>query len=223
MHPDDGLIMPNNFIPIAEESQLINELGQWVTQKACIDFKSWKEAGYHLDYVAVNMSSKQLGCKKCSAYIKALLYELDFNPEWLELEITENTLIENFERVVENIDMFKKMGISFSIDDFGTGYSSLSYLKSLKISTLKIDREFIKDILVDNDDFSIVKAVISMGHSLNYKIIAEGAESKEVVDLLRELGCDVVQGYYYSKPLKEIELLDFMDRYEQQENVKNVK
>jgi len=214
MHPQDGLIMPNNFIPIAEESQLIFEIGKWVTRKACTDFKSWKEAGYNLEYVAVNMSSKQLGCKECSQYIKSLLKDLDFNPEWLELEITENTLIENFDRVMENIEMFKKMGISFSIDDFGTGYSSLSYLKSLKISTLKIDREFIKDILVDKDDFSIVKAVITMGHSLNYTIIAEGAESKEVVNLLRELGCDMVQGYYYSKPLGEMQLLDFMDTYE---------
>ena len=221
LHPEDGLIMPNDFIPIAEESHLIIDLGEWVLKKACIDFKSWIESGYELEYVAVNMSAKQLGCEKCSIYIKELLEELDFDPLWLELEITENTLIENYERVTKNIEMFKELGIRFSIDDFGTGYSSLSYLKSLQISTLKIDREFIKDILVDKDDFSIVKAVINMGHALNYKIIAEGAEDEESVAVLDSLGCDVIQGYVYAKPLKEMDLLEFMDTNEKRVN--NVK
>jgi len=221
MHPRDGLIMPNNFIPIAEETNLIVELGQWVTRKACEDFKSWKKSGYDIEYVAVNMSARQLSCQGCSVFIHELLEEMEFDPQWLELEITENTLIKNFERVSKNIEIFKDMGIRFSIDDFGTGYSSLAYLKSLRISTLKIDREFIKDILVDKDDFSIVKAVINMGHALNYKIIAEGAEDKETVALLRELSCDVVQGYVYAKPLKEIELLEFMDTNEKES--KNVK
>jgi diguanylate cyclase (GGDEF)-like protein len=210
-HSQDGLIMPNDFIPIAEESHLIIDLGEWVIKKACSDFKSWKESGYDLEYIAVNMSAKQLGCDRCSTYITNLLKVLDFNPLWLELEITENTLIENYERVTKNIEMFKELGIRFSIDDFGTGYSSLTYLKSLQISTLKIDREFIKDILIDKDDLSIVKAVIDMGHALHYKIIAEGAEDEESVAVLDTLGCDVIQGYVYAKPLKEIHLLEFMD------------
>jgi EAL domain-containing protein (putative c-di-GMP-specific phosphodiesterase class I) len=151
--------------------------------------------------------------------VKRLLNDVAFDPEWLELEITENTLIENFERVIENVEIFREMGIKFSIDDFGTGYSSLSYLKSLKISTLKIDRAFIKDILVDKDDYAIVKAIISMGHALNYKIIAEGAEEKEEVELLYKMGCDIVQGYYFSKPLSELELLDFMQKYKMGEKV----
>jgi len=212
-HPQDGLIMPNNFIPIAEESTLILDLGEWVTKKACSTFKSWKTVGYGLEYIAVNMSAKQLVCKKCTEGVKAIINDKNFNAAWLELEITENSLIENFDIVSKNIERFKELGIKFSIDDFGTGYSSLAYLKSLKISTLKIDRAFIKDILYDNDDLSIVKAIIEMGHALGYQIIAEGAEEKAEVDLLRSLGCDVVQGYYFSKPLSELDLLEFMDSF----------
>jgi EAL domain-containing protein (putative c-di-GMP-specific phosphodiesterase class I) len=213
-HPTDGFLPPNEFIPIAEDSHLIIDLGRWVLERACRDFKSWKTAGYDIEYVAVNMSAKQLECQECSQTIRQLLHDTAFDPQWLELEITENTLIENFERVTKNIKTFKEMGIKFSIDDFGTGYSSLSYLKSLQISTLKIDREFIKDILEDKDDYSIVKAIISMGHALNYQIIAEGAEHKEEVELLQTMGCDVVQGYYFSKPLSELKLLEFMQKCE---------
>ena len=216
LHPRDGLIMPNNFIPIAEENNLIIALDQWVLKKACQDFKSWKKSGYNIDYIAVNMSAKQLAHHGCSTFIATLLEEMAFEPQWLELEITENTLITNFERVSSTMETFKKMGIGFSIDDFGTGYSSLTYLKSLQIETLKIDREFIKDILIDKDDLSIVKAVINMGHALNYKIIAEGAEDIQTVALLRELSCDVIQGYIYAKPLRELELLEFMDTNEKE-------
>ena len=213
-HPRDGLIMPNDFITIAEESNLIIDLGYWVIRQACLKLKSWKENGVALEYIAVNMSTKQLQDTQCVEHISGILKELDFKPEWLELEITESTLISNLESTLSNINTFKEMGIKFSIDDFGTGYSSLSYLKSLRISTLKIDREFVKDILSDKDDRSIVTAIIGIGHTMNYNIVAEGAENKEEVLLLKKLGCDIVQGYYYSKALKEIDLLSYIKHEE---------
>ena len=209
-HPRDGLIMPNDFIAIAEESDLIIDLGYWVAREACTAFQRFQKSGMELEYIAVNMSTKQLQSSSCIESITSILEDLDFDPRYLELEITENTLISNLEDTLKHIDIFKEMGIKFSIDDFGTGYSSLSYLKSLPISTLKIDREFIKDILVDKDDKAIVNAIIAMGHTLNYTIIAEGAESKEEVDVLRGFDCDTVQGYYYSKPLKELDLLSYV-------------
>ena len=211
-HPKDGLIMPNDFIAIAEESNLIIDLGTWVTTKACESFKAWKDMGYELEYIAVNMSSKQIQCNDCIKTIENIIEKTNFKPQWLELEITENILISNFEHTLSNINQIKEMGIKFSIDDFGTGYSSLSYLKSLPISTLKIDREFIKDILTDKDDLAIVSATIAMGHTLNYNIIAEGAEDLLEVELLKTLNCDMIQGYYYSKPLCEKDLLEYFDK-----------
>jgi EAL domain-containing protein (putative c-di-GMP-specific phosphodiesterase class I) len=160
------------------------------------------------------MSPKQLQCPRCVENIQNIFREFDFNPEWLELEITENTLIENLENTLQNINYFKELGVKFSIDDFGTGYSSLSYLKSLRISTLKIDREFIKDILSDKDDRSIVNAIIAMGHTMNYTIVAEGAELKEEVVLLKHLACDIIQGYYYAKPLQEGDLIKYIENEE---------
>ena len=213
-HPRDGLIMPHDFIAIAEESNLIIDLGYWVIREACSKFKSWKEKGVSIEYIAVNMSTKQLQDTQCVDNISRILKELDFQPECLELEITETTLISNLESTLSNINTFKEMGVKFSIDDFGTGYSSLSYLKSLRISTLKIDREFVKDIISDKDDRSIVTAIIGMGHTMNYTIVAEGAETKEDVALLKKLECDIIQGYYYSRPLREIDLLSYIKHEE---------
>ena len=213
-HPRDGLIMPNDFIPIAEDSNLIIDLGLWVTAEACKNFKQWKDAGVNIDYIAVNMSTKQLQSSKCIDYISEIFHDLNFKPDWLELEITENTLISNMESTITNVNTFKEMGIKFSIDDFGTGYSSLSYLKSLQISTLKIDREFIKDIMSDKDDRSIVTAIIAMAHKMNYTVVAEGVEKKEEVVLLEYLACDLIQGYYYSKPLQEADLLQYIKNKE---------
>ena len=211
-HPRDGLVMPDDFIPIAEGSDLILDLGRWVTQRACKDFKRWKDAGVDLEYIAINISAKQLQCEMCLEGIKDIISTLELNPRWIELEITETSLIANIENSLSNIKAFKEMGIHFSIDDFGTGYSSLSYLKSLHVSTLKIDREFVKDIVKDEDDRSIVSAIIAMGHELNYKIVAEGAELKEEIELLEQLSCDIIQGYYFSKPLCEEDLLKYIKK-----------
>ncbi len=211
-HPEKGLIMPNDFIPIAENSNIIVDLGYWVLRRACSDFKQWQTEGYEMKYVAVNMSTKQLSAHDCVMRVMAILQELDFNPKNLEFEITETTLIADLETTITNINTFKSHGIQFSIDDFGTGYSSLSYLKTLPISTLKIDREFIKDIVTDRDDRILVTAIIAMGHALDYKIIAEGAEQEAEIELLKNLDCDFVQGYYYSKPLPSAQLIEFIDK-----------
>jgi diguanylate cyclase (GGDEF)-like protein len=212
-HPKKGLIMPNDFIPIAEDSNLILELGNWVVEEACNSFKRWKNSGVNLEYIAVNMSSKQLECSKCVEYIHDVLQRLEFDTKWLELEITESTLISNFQDTLKNINNFKNIGVRFSIDDFGTGYSSFSYLRTLNLSTLKIDREFVKDITRNRDDKAIVSAIISMGHILGYKIVGEGAESEEEVAILKELSCDLVQGFYHSKPLSEKDLLKYIKEF----------
>ncbi|MDF1874245.1 EAL domain-containing protein [Sulfurimonas sp. SAG-AH-194-I05] len=212
-HPTDGLVMPDSFIPLAEESSLILDLGKWVLYEACSTFKKWKNAGCTLEYIAVNLSSKQLQDLSCLDEIQRMFKQLDFDPTWLELEITENTFIGDFNTVLEVIEQFKNIGVKFSMDDFGTGYSSFSYLKSLPISTLKIDRAFIKDISTDKDDRSIVEAMIKMGHTLGFSIVAEGAETKGEIELLRYFTCDMIQGYYYSKPLDEDKILSFIKEF----------
>ena len=212
-HPRDGFVMPNDFIPIAEASNLIIELGYWVLEQSCKDFINWRDSGYELEYIAVNMSSKQIQSADCVKNVIKILKKYSINPRRIELEITETTLISNFQSTINNINELKKFGINFSIDDFGTGYSSLSYLKALNVSTLKIDREFIKDIIKDKDDRAIVVAIIAMGHALNYNIVAEGAETKAEVELLKYLTCDMVQGYYYSKPITSNQLMEFIDAH----------
>ena len=209
-HPSDGFVMPNDFIPVAEASNLIIDLGYWVLEQACKDFILWRESSCELGYIAVNMSSKQIQSADCVQSVINILGKYSVNPRRIELEITETTLISNFESTIDNINALKKLGINFSIDDFGTGYSSLSYLKALDVSTLKIDREFVKDIIEDRDDRAIVVAIIAMGHALNYNIVAEGAETKAEVELLKYLACDMVQGYYYSKPITSNKLIDFV-------------
>ena len=216
-HPERGLIMPNDFIPVAEESSLILDLGHWVTHEACRTFQTWKNNGCELDYIAVNMSTKQIECSKCVENMREILKDLEFKSEWLELEVTESTIISNLDNALSNIDSFKEMGVKFAIDDFGTGYSSLSYLKSLQVSTLKIDREFIKDILEDRDDLAIVNAIIAMAHALNYTVVAEGVELLDTLELLKELECDIIQGYYFSKPLAEQALLQYIDNFNTKE------
>ncbi|WP_455757157.1 bifunctional diguanylate cyclase/phosphodiesterase [Sulfurimonas sp.] len=211
-HPKDGLIMPNDFIPIAEGSNLIIDLGLWVLKEACSKFKTWKKNdNCTIERISVNMSAKQLQCRRCVENIQKILDDVDFKAQWLELEITENSLISNYETTISNIQKLKEMGIIFSIDDFGTGYSSLSYLKKLDLSTLKIDREFVKDMIHDEDSKSIVEAIILMANKLHYTIIAEGAEKQVDIEMLRSLSCDVIQGFYYSKPLAEKDLLEYLD------------
>ena len=212
-HPEMGLIAPDRFIPIAEEAGVILDIGALIFEEACRSFRRWKDAGYDLEYVAVNFSSQQLQCPECSDKIEKIMDECDFEHGWLELEITESTLINNLEQTVQNMERLRKMGIKMAIDDFGTGYSSMAYLKSLPISTLKIDRSFIENIQHDSSDVAIVQAIIAMAKSMGYSVVAEGIETEKQFEILMEEKCDIVQGYYFARPMPEDALLNFLDGF----------
>jgi diguanylate cyclase (GGDEF)-like protein/PAS domain S-box-containing protein len=200
-HPDKGLISPARFIPIAEDCGLINSIGEWVLKTACIQNKKWQDEGLLKVPVAVNISALQFHQKNFKESIAQALQESGLEPGYLELEITEGIAIKDIETTVRSLNELKLMGVLISIDDFGTGYSSLSYLKRFPIDKLKIDQSFVCDLTTDADDAAIVQTIISMGHGLRFKVIAEGVETAEQLAFLKEKECDEIQGYYFSKPL----------------------
>jgi len=198
---ESGTMMPSEFIPLAEETGLINELGEWVLREACRQNKAWQAAGLVPRRIAVNLSAKQLNDKGFVEMLAGILNETKLDPKYLELEITESQVMRQGEGSLLLLNELAEMGIHLSVDDFGTGYSSLSYLKRLPVSKLKIDQSFIRDITVDPNDNAIVVAIISMAKSLDLDIIAEGIETEGQLALLRTHGCKVGQGYYFSVPL----------------------
>ncbi len=200
-HPDKGLISPTRFIPIAEYCGLINPIGEWVLKTACIQNKKWQDEGLLKVPVAVNISVLQFHQKNFKETIVNALHESGLEPGYLELEITEGVTIKDIEITVHLLSELKQMGVLISIDDFGTGYSSLSYLKRFPIDKLKVDQSFVRDITTDTDDAAIVQTIISMGHGLRLKVIAEGVETAEQLAFLKKRGCDEIQGFYFSKPL----------------------
>ena len=206
-HADLGSISPSEFIPLAEETGLIIPIGNWVLRHSCLQAIAWLDVGLPPIQISVNLSIKQLQHKDFLVSLKQILNETDFDPHYLELEITEGIMMDSIEEKIILLEQFHEMGIKLSIDDFGTGYSSLSYLKNLPIDTLKIDRTFIEYINHNQQDQAIVTSLINLSHSLNLIVIAEGAETSEQVDLLRSLGCDQVQGYFFYKalPAEQIE------------------
>ena len=206
-HADLGSISPSEFIPLAEETGLIIPIGNWVLRHSCLQAIAWLDVGLPPIQISVNLSIKQLQHKDFLVSLKQILNETAFDPHYLELEITEGIMMDSIEEKIILLEQFHEMGIKLSIDDFGTGYSSLSYLKNLPIDTLKIDRTFIEYINHNQQDQAIVTSLINLSHSLNLIVIAEGAETSEQVDLLRSLGCDQVQGYFFYKalPAEQIE------------------
>ncbi|XOF35397.1 MAG: putative bifunctional diguanylate cyclase/phosphodiesterase [Candidatus Electrothrix sp. YB6] len=200
-HPEEGIISPAEFIPIAEESSLIVALGEWGLRKACHQMKEWEKEGLRNVPIAVNLSARQFQDDRLFQLIMACLNEFGITPEMLELEITESVLMEYPDDAVMLLRKIHDFGVRIAIDDFGTGYSSLAYLKKFPVNTLKIDRAFIADITYDTNDAAIVESILAMARSLHLKVIAEGVETKEQADFLREKGCDEVQGYYFSRPL----------------------
>lgn len=204
-HPTKGLIPPMQFIPLAEETGLIVPIGEWVLRTACARNKSWQEQGLPPLCIAVNLSARQFTYENLLKDVARVLNETGLDAAFLELEITESMVMHDPEHAIELLNKLKTMGISISIDDFGTGYSSLSYLKRFPIDSVKIDRSFIKDLPLDGDDAAITQAIIAMAHGLKLKVIAEGAETGEQLSFLRAHECDVMQGYYFSKPLPEHE------------------
>lgn len=206
-HPDKGLIAPNDFIPLAEEIGLISVIGEWVLKESCRQNKMWQDIGFPNVKVSVNLSAHQLGSPNIVETIDNALKESGLHPDWLELEITESSLMKNIDVVKENLINIRRLGVCISIDDFGTGYSSLAYLKKLPIDTIKIDRSFINDLGHDQDDDAIVTATIAMAHSMNMQVVAEGVTSSLQVDFLINKGCDEMQGFLFSEayPPKEIQ------------------
>lgn len=208
-HPEQKLIAPDKFISLAEETGLIIPIGEWVLRTVCLQIKSWQAQGFYVPRVAINLSARQFRDNDLIKNISYILCETGVEARYISLEITESMLIDNIEKVVETLNRLHAMGLHISIDDFGTGYSSLSYLKRFPIHTLKIDRSFVRDLVTDKNDRTIVAAIIAMAHSLEMEVIAEGIEIEEQLNFLVTQKCNHYQGYYFSKPVpvSEIELM----------------
>ena len=200
-HPERGLVPPTEFIPLAEETGLIVQIGEWVLEHACACSKAWQDAGLPPARVAVNVSSRQFLRSNLPEIVAGALRTSGLDARWLELEITESMLIQDEEAAIEVIRHIQRLGVNFSLDDFGTGYSSLSRLKRFPLATLKIDQSFIAGIPDDPGDAAIVRAIVAMGRGLGLRVLAEGVENQAQWDFLRAAGCDVIQGYHYGEPL----------------------
>jgi diguanylate cyclase (GGDEF)-like protein len=207
-HPVRGIVSPIEFIPIAEDTGLIGEIGEWVLNETCRQGKIWLDQGHRLT-LAVNVSAHQIRYQDVIAIVDSALKRSGFEASRLELELTESVLMQREKETVEILHILRAKGIKLAIDDFGTGYSSLSYLKRFPIDILKIDKSFVDDVPYDADDSAIVTAIIAMAQALGYQVLAEGVEQEEQLRFLEEKGCTMYQGYYKSKPLpaKEFEKL----------------
>ncbi|MEH6944163.1 bifunctional diguanylate cyclase/phosphodiesterase [Bacillus sp. JJ722] len=200
-HPTNGIVPPNEFIPIAEETGLIKEIGLWVLKTACKQNKEWQDMGLGDLVISVNVSAHQFQQPQFVHQVKDALTEANLEPQYLRLELTESVMVQNVTKSISIMREIQNLGVKISIDDFGTGYSSLSYLKNFPIDYLKIDRSFINNLHEDNFDNAIVKAIITMGHGLSLKVVAEGVETEEQMSLLKIMKCHFVQGYYIDRPL----------------------
>ena len=207
IHPELGLVAPARFMPLAEETGLIGPIGDWALRTACIDAASWIRQGAAPLSVAVNLSARQLGREDLAQSIMTVLRESGLEPRYLELEITENAVMRNAENAATALRDLKALGVRIAIDDFGTGHSSLGNLKRFPIDRVKIDHSFILDIPHDKDDVAITRAVIAMAHSLGLTVIAEGVETEEQSDFLRDHQCDEMQGYLFSPPIDSAALM----------------
>jgi EAL domain-containing protein (putative c-di-GMP-specific phosphodiesterase class I) len=210
-HPTQGFIPPTKFIPIAEATGLIVELGKWVLQQACEFTKRLEQQG-RASNMSINLSARQFKDASLVPMLKKIIIETQINAKSLHLELTESMLMGNVEAAIDQLHQLKKLGISISIDDFGTGYSSLSYLKRFPVDILKIDRSFVKDIPEDDNDMEITAAIIAMAQKLKLDVVAEGVETIEQVEFLQNNNCFIVQGYYFSKPVAEADIPVLFDQ-----------
>ena len=208
--PDRGMILPADFIPIAEETNLIIEIGEWVLDKVCEDFRIWQRSVSSPGRVSVNLSLKQLKQANFINRISAIMRGHEISPTSLELEITETTLMENPERTIRLLDQLYGLGLHLAIDDFGTGYSSLSALQQFPISTLKIDQSFVRDVANNPDDATLVGTIVQMGRNLNMDVVAEGVEDEEQLSLLQRLDCTFVQGLLFGSPMSSDNYLELL-------------
>ncbi len=206
------LVPPSEFIPLAEDTGLIVPIGEWVLREACLQGRRWIERGFPPIPIAVNISARQFRDRDLSQSVIRILEETDFPPKFLELELTESSIMQNAEFAASMLTRLKSMGINISIDDFGTGFSSLASLKRLPIDALKIDQSFVREANSDPDDAALVMAIITLGHNLRLKVVAEGVETEDQLRFLQLLRCDEIQGYFYSKPLPAELLVSLFDQ-----------
>ena len=213
MHPQYGLLSPSMFIPIAETSGDIMDIGNWVLHEACRQIADWRAAGEAVLPVAINLSARQFADPALAAHIESAIRRYDLDGALLELEVTESLVIEDPARAVKVLSALQAIGVQIAVDDFGTGYSSLAQLKRFPVNSLKIDRSFVQDIPGEQNDAAIVKAIIAMGHALNLKVIAEGVETPDQLGFLQRHDCDAIQGYCLSQPLSVAQLQEFLHRH----------
>lgn len=199
-HPEKGLLLPIDFVPLAEKTGLIIPIGEWIIRKACYQIKKWQNAGYPPIRIAINISAIQLNQPNFIMMIQSILSETNLEPKHLELELTENIVISSVE-IFNRVAQLKNMGISITIDDFGTGYSNLTYLKKLPLDRLKIDSSFIQNIQNAHDDEVIVRAIVALAKNLNLEVMAEGVETQNQINFLKKQQCNQIQGYFFSRPL----------------------
>lgn len=209
-HPQKGLISPYIFIPIAEATGLIQNIGEWVLEKACEQLKIWEYLGLESIRIAVNLSARQFNQENLAQWLATLLQQYQVNPSNIELELTESILVDNIQRSIEQLNSLKSSGIKVAMDDFGTGYSSLSYLQQFPFDILKIDRCFIHEIDHNPKNAAIAQAIINMAHQLNLRVVAEGVETLEELAFVNKNDCDEIQGYFFSQPITAIEFTELL-------------
>ena len=208
--PDSGLVAPGGFIPIIEETGMIVEAGLWAMRRVLRDQALWRQHGLQPPRVAVNVSAIQLRRKDFTGQVRALLAEAGSGEHGLDLEITESLLMDDMEGCIAKLKALRDLGVNIAIDDFGTGYSSLAYLSRLPVNALKIDRSFIEGMLRSSENMSIVASIISLAHALKMKVIAEGVETQEQLNMLRSLACDEIQGFLISVPVAAESVADML-------------
>jgi EAL domain-containing protein (putative c-di-GMP-specific phosphodiesterase class I) len=208
-HPTKGLVNPDEFIYLAEETGLIIPIGKWVLRTACYQLKQWS-VEYPDINMAVNLSARQFKDRDIVKIVYDVIEETGINPKNLELEITESIALDDIEYTIATIQELRKIGVNFSLDDFGTGYSSMNYLKRLPVSNLKIDKSFLNTVMEDRSDQKIIQTIISLARNLDLLVIAEGVESFDQEEFLKESNCDKAQGYLYSKPIPKDMAVQFL-------------
>jgi diguanylate cyclase (GGDEF)-like protein len=212
-HPQLGLISPSKFIPLAEDTGLIVPIGEWVLRTACLQGRRWRDQGFAPVQIAVNISARQFHDQDLAQTVIGILEETGLSPNYLELELTESSIMQNAEFAAGMLNRLKSRGINISIDDFGTGFSSLASLKRLPIDALKIDQSFVRDATSDPDDAALVMAIITLAHNLRLRVIAEGVETEDQLRFLQLLRCDEIQGDFFSKPLSAETLVSLFDSH----------
>ncbi|HYC02883.1 MAG TPA: EAL domain-containing protein [Azospirillaceae bacterium] len=210
--PGRGMISPGDFIPLAEQSDIIIPIGEWVIREACARAREWQARGLPPVTVAVNLSARQFQQPDLVGMVERIVADSGIEPRWLELEVTESAAMKDAEAAADTLSRLHDLGVGLAIDDFGTGYSSLAYLRRFPAHKIKLDRAFLRGVPADPNNAAISTAVVQLCHSLNKKVVAEGVEKPEQLEFLRRLRCDEVQGFYFSKPLPAAAFVEWLAR-----------